>query len=106
MFVEIRNGAASVHEAADLKSLSVRADGQAHDGEVATGLVGLGLVADGGEHAWLQIAALKAAAAATVPTDEQAAWTTGFDGMIAYATSKGWTSADGHAVRAHIERRT
>jgi hypothetical protein len=54
----------------------------------------------------LDIAAFKAAAAATLPADEQAEldnWANGFDGMIAYATSKGWTNADGTAVRAHVE---
>ena len=29
---------------------------------------------------------------------------TGFDGMLAYATSKGWSSEDGARVRAHIVR--
>jgi hypothetical protein len=100
MFVEIRDGAASVHDAADLKSLSVRVD---PDGDLAAGLAGLGSPADDGAHAWLLIDALKAASVATLPTDQRSEWSTGFDGMIAYATSKGWTSADGRSVRAHIE---
>jgi len=106
MFVEIRNGAPSVHEAADLKSLSV----VVHDGaDVEVGLHEFGAVAEGGAYVWLQIDVLKAAAAATMPAHEHAEqadmaeWAKGFDGMIAYATSKGWTSADGRSVRAHIE---
>ena len=107
--MEIRNGAASVHEAADLKSLSVRVHEGAdvehdlHVLHVLHDLHDLGVIAEGGAHAWLQIDVLKAAAATTVPAPDQAEWAKGFDGMIAYATSKGWTSADGRAVRAHIE---
>jgi hypothetical protein len=100
MFVEIRKGDASVHDATDLKSLSVRVDEGA---DLAAGLRGLGEAAEDGAHAWLLVDALKVAAAATVPKDERVEWSTGFDGMIAYATSKGWTSADGRSVRAHIE---
>jgi hypothetical protein len=100
MFVEIREGAASVREAADLKSLSVRVDG---GDEVGAALHGLGEPAEDGAHAWLQVDALRAAAAATLPAAERADWAKGFDGMIAYATSKGWLSDDGRCVRAHIE---
>jgi hypothetical protein len=101
MFVEISSDAAVVHEAADLKSLSVRVQQGA---DLAPGLHGLGAPDPAGEHVWMDIAALKAAAAATLPAAHQAAWMHGFDAMIAYATSKGWTNADATAVRAHIER--
>jgi cytochrome c556 len=106
MFVEISSDAAVVREAADLKSLSVRV----HPGaDLAPALGDLGTPDPAGEHVWLDIAAFKAAAAATLPAAEQAEWAKGFDGMIAYATSKGWTNAAGAAdtpataVRAHIE---
>ena len=96
MFVEVTEGQCAVREAADLKSLSVQAADRAH----LSALGALGQV--DGDHVWLSIDALKAAAAATVPDDERSAWADGYDGMIAYATSKGWASADGSAVRAHI----
>ena len=31
-------------------------------------------------------------------------WRTGLESMLAYATSKGWVSDDGHAIRAHVEQ--
>jgi hypothetical protein len=96
MFVEVTEGQCAVREAADLKSLSVQAADRAH----LSALGDLGSV--DGDHVWLSIDALKTAAAATVPDDERAAWGDAYDGMIAYAISKGWASADGAAVRAHI----
>ena len=98
MFVEVTEGQCAVREAADLKSLSVRAADRSH----LSALGDLGVLSDDGDHVWLSIDALKAAGAATVPDDERAAWADSYDGMIAYATSKGWASADGTAVRAHI----
>ncbi len=50
-----------------------------------------------GDHAWLGIAALRGMG----PDD--AGWRAGFDAMIVYAASKGWLSADGLAVRSHVE---
>jgi hypothetical protein len=49
-----------------------------------------------GDHAWLDIAWLRAAG----PDDD--AWRGQFDGMIAYATSKGWVDEPGRRVRAHV----
>ncbi len=62
----------------------------------ALGAAGLGTV--DGDHAWLDVAALRAAG------DGSPEWLSGFDGMLEYAAGKGWTSADGSAVRAHIVR--
>lgn len=56
---------------------------------------------DDGEHVWLDIAAARAAGAAAVDDET---WTDRFDGMIAYARSKGWADAAGTHVRAHVER--
>jgi hypothetical protein len=49
------------------------------------------------------VAELRSAAAATVAEQDRADWLKGFDGMIAYATSKGWTDESGTHVRAHVE---
>jgi hypothetical protein len=100
MFVEVTEGQTAVREAADLNSLSVQAADLAH----LSSLGELGTVDEGGEHVWLSIASLKAAAAATLPDDERVAWSAAYDGMIAYAIGKGWASPDGLAVRAHITR--
>jgi hypothetical protein len=56
---------------------------------------------DDDEHVWIDIAAARAAGA---EASDDGAWPARYDGMIAYATSKGWTDdADTH-VRAHVER--
>jgi hypothetical protein len=100
MFVEVTEGQCAVREATDLKGLAVHAADRAH----LPALGDLGELTDDGDHVWLSIADLKAAAAATLPDDERAAWADAYDGMIAYALSKGWASPDGTAVRAHISR--
>ena len=98
MYVELSDGAAHVRQADDLKSLSVRAPGGVAD-PAALGDLG----EPDGAHVWLSVSALRDAAAATVPEGDRAEWTRGFDGMIAYATSKGWTNEAGTHVRAHLE---
>lgn len=103
MYVDLRSGVAAVHDAADLKSLSVRT---ANPADVVPGLHGLGEPAPDGGHVWLHIERLKATAAATVAADQRDEWAADFDGMIAYARSKGWASDDGTSLRAHIETLT
>ena len=56
---------------------------------------------DDGEHVWLDIAVARTAGA---ETSADPAWTSKYDGMIAYASSKGWTDDAGTHVRAHVER--
>lgn len=57
-----------------------------------------GLVA--GEDALISIEAVRRAASGQVSDD----WPDSFEAMLAYARRKGWLSADGAAIRAHIER--
>ena len=86
-------GQSNVIEVETLTELSVEA------GDAAVTLGELGTVE--GDYAWLQIDELRRAAhRAGVPEG----WNTEFDGMIAYAKTKGWMSDDGRAVRAHIDR--
>lgn len=54
---------------------------------------------DDGEHVWIDIAVARTIGAQA--TDDE--WPGKFDGMIAYAASKGWTDAAGTHVRAHVE---
>lgn len=51
------------------------------------------------EHAWLDVEALRARCAVA-----DARWDADFDAMIRFAQSRGWTSADGRQVRAHLSR--
>ena len=98
VFIHVTDGASHVHEAADLKSLSVRVEPGA---DLIAGLGSLGSVDDDGAHVWLRIDALRDAGAVTI-TDDVDGWRAGFDGMIAYATKSGWTDATGTSVRAHV----
>jgi hypothetical protein len=52
------------------------------------------------EHVWISIARLRALGRAY----GSPRWQTGCDGMIGYATSKGWVDQERRLVRAHIER--
>jgi hypothetical protein len=70
------------------------------DGATPGGIGPLGRPDDDGEHVWLDISALRAAAD---PGDDAPEWGEQFAGMVAYAHSKGWTDADGSHLRAHVE---
>lgn len=84
-----------VLEAAFLTALEARLDGvDARGADVALRAIGAGSVRV--EHAWLDIDYLRRQG----PDSED--WRSGFDAMIAYARSKGWISADGATVRAHL----
>lgn len=52
-----------------------------------------------GDHAWIRVDAV-VALAGDAATE---AWRADFDGMVAYARSKGFLSDDGTAIRAHLE---
>ena len=97
MIIELRaDDQPLIREAYDLKSLSVRASAATPLESVTP----LGSPDPDGEHCWLNVEALRAAA----DPGGEAGWRTGFEAMISYARSKGWASADGTAVRAHVDR--
>ena len=56
--------------------------------------------ADGDEHVWIAISRLHALGEKHGDAD----WRKGCDGMLAFATSKGWVDEARQLVRAHIER--
>ena len=96
--VDTTQGSAEVREASDLKQLSVRTVGPTDLASLSRGLGELGRV-DSTDHAWIDISALRTASGRS----GDAEWSSGFDAMIAYATTKGWVDEAGAAVRAHIE---
>jgi hypothetical protein len=89
--------AATVADAENLRQLHAEFRGIG-DAEAAAALAAAGLGTVDGEHAWLEASALRAAG------DGSPEWVAGFDGMLAYAATKGWASADGSRVQAHIVR--
>ncbi len=54
------------------------------------------------EHVWLSVPTLRSIGEAQ--SDDES-FVVDFDGMIASARAKGWSSDDGNLVRAHVERR-
>ena len=56
---------------------------------------GWGAAAEG-DDVWINVDALTAG-------ERSAEWTTGFEEMLAYAESKGWTDAERARIRAHVE---
>jgi hypothetical protein len=70
------------------------------DGSLAEAQFGDLCSAGDDDHVWLDIdAARSIGCEATDPGFGER-----FDGMIAYASSKGWTNGSGTHVRAHVER--
>jgi hypothetical protein len=55
---------------------------------------------DDDQHVWLHVARARALGVQASPDP---AFGDGFDGMIGYATSKGWLNEAGTHVRAHVE---
>jgi hypothetical protein len=83
----------------DLKRLHV-AVGAVTDEEADQALrtAGLGRLDDG--TAWLDVAALRAAAE---PKATGADWAAQWDGMVEFARGKGWVGDDGTTLQAHVE---
>ena len=97
MIVRIVDGAVGLEEADVFTRFHVAADeGTGLDGVVAA-LAGHGHAAPD-DHVWIRVESLRAWAE---PTD--ADWDEGFSGMLAYASSKGWTDESGTHILAHIE---
>lgn len=86
-------GHIALTEAENLKGLSVALK---HCDATNAQLGDLGWI--DGEHAWLDIAQLRALS----PLADDPEWNTGFDATMAYAASKGWLDETGTNVRAHL----
>ena len=99
MHVEVSATSITVSNADNCDDLDVLARGTSRD-EVTRQLArtGLGALADDGTVA-LDVAALHTLASrAAISSDWQQSW----DAMISYAATKGWLSADGAQVLAHL----
>lgn len=98
MIVRVRAGAASVEDADDCARLHVESTLDREAVARALAETGTGtLTADG--DVLLDLGALhdRARAAATA-----ADWEDRWQAMVGYAARKGWLSADGHGVQAHL----
>lgn len=99
MYVEIRKNHAEIGDPDNCQALDVRVAADERDRvDVVLRASQLGRW-DGGAEAHLAVAELHArAAVSAVGPDWEARW----DAMIGYARTKGWLSADGAYVRAHL----
>lgn len=93
MVIRVTPGGSTVEDVLNLRQLHVELSG-VDDEAAATAIADFGTLDE--DHVWLEIPTLRAAGE---DTDD---WRASFDGMIAYARSKGWV--DGTRVRAHIVR--
>lgn len=102
MFVYVSGGRGRTPQlctAEDLDALSVRAEASAPDWDfLSRTLRGAGAGEVVGDHAWLDISWLRAAAG-----ERDQDWLAGFTGMLDFAGAQGWLSADGRRVRAHVD---
>lgn len=105
MIVEVVGGAGAapdvrVADVDDLAHLHLAVGALTHE-EIDGALreAGLGRLADAST-AWLDIAALKAAAGARSTV---VGWPGLFDGMVATARDQGWLGDDGATLRAHVQ---
>jgi hypothetical protein len=100
MYLQVTTDSLTVEEPDDCRSLAVRVRSGAI-ARLADALAadGLGRPSDD-DHVELVLDRLRERAAAG-PVGP--GWAERWDAMIAYATTKGWVSADGTTVRAHIE---
>jgi hypothetical protein len=90
---------ARLREANDHGSLKVVVAGSGSTEDVAAALGDVGTVGgDGG--AEIDVLTLKALAG---PAAEDPEWLSSFDGMVAFASSRGWLTEDARALKAHCE---
>jgi hypothetical protein len=99
MFVLVTGAGVRLEEPEDTKRFHVAVGEGVVDVDGALKASGLGSLADGGADAYIDIAAVRRAAAGRV----DAGWEEAFAGMLAYAGSKGWLTPDGASIQAHVE---
>ncbi len=95
MYLRVSPEGTSLEEPEDLKRFHVEIVAGVED--PAASLAGWARLE--GDHAWVDVEAVRWAAAGRVG----ARWDADFAGMVDYAKAKGWVSDDGTALRAHVE---
>jgi hypothetical protein len=93
--VDAAAGTSALEAPDDLERFSVEIVGV---GDEAVALAPFGHL--DGEHAWIAIDMVRAAAHDRVGDD----WDERFVGMVAYAGTKGWLDEDSGTLRAHVNR--
>ncbi|MCR8898063.1 hypothetical protein NWF34_14030 [Gordonia sp. GONU] len=86
-----------VSEPDDMRRFHVEVHGEWTQEGITRALGQLGR-AESTQHAWISIEELIRVSG----REHDEAWRTSFGGMVAFATSKGWTDPDGKVLRAHI----
>ncbi len=96
--VDCESRTCTLIDPATFTTFSVRSDGT--DSQVVGLAMGpAGDAADESDHVWVSIDWLIEAAAG----DDE--WRGQFDGMVGYATSKGWLNEERTHIKAHLEAR-
>ena len=96
----------ALDEPDDFTRFHIAARGARDRSRLGAALSGAGAGALDGDDALVEVAWLRAAAAAGragAGSAERADWEQGFTAMLDYAERKGWTGPDRRAVRAHVE---
>ena len=101
MYFHISSGSVHLVDPQDVTSFrAVRAaDLGAEELAVIVQREGLGEMLPSGDHLMVALDAVRRMAAGRVGPG----WERDLDAMVAYAAGKGWLSADGTRVRAHVE---
>lgn len=97
MVVVVAGDVVRLDEPANLEAFKVVVE-KGTEFQVMQALAQIGRMADR-DTAWIRADAVRIMAAGRVAQD----WTEQFQGVLAYAATKGWLSDDGSEVRAHIE---
>jgi hypothetical protein len=92
-------GAVRLDDPEDCQRFEVRVVDRPDDLAAVLNSSGFGRLDDDAGHAWIYVEAVRSAAAGRVGPE----WDGAFAAMLAYADSKGWLSAGGEEVRAHVE---
>jgi hypothetical protein len=99
--INTAGGTPELVEPDDFKAFDILAPGEPDAERLAAATAGIGR-ADGADHVYVDVVALRALAGSRAQDDE---WCRGLDAMLEYARSKGWLDESG-AVRAHVEWRS